>query len=109
VTADGFVAREAWICFGGTTARCARRRRTSAFLPGWTPAHLELTDVKEGGVPVAALAGRSLFIANAVRESSRLASLRRRRCRAIPGRLSFHSRFGPLAWSTCGVSQAWWL
>ena len=69
VTADGFVAEgTAWNLFWWNDGTLCTPAADLGILPGLGRRRImELTDVKEERVPVAALAGRSLFIANAVR------------------------------------------
>jgi len=69
VTADGFVAEgTAWNLFWWNNGTLCTPAADLGILPGLgRRCIMELTDVQEERVPVAALAGRSLFIANAVR------------------------------------------
>ena len=69
VTADGFVAEgTAWNLFWWENGSLCTPAADLGILPGLGRKRvMEMTDVKEERVPVAALAGRSLFIANAVR------------------------------------------
>ena len=69
VTADGFVAEgTAWNLFWWNDGTLCTPAADLGILPGLGRRRImELTEVKEERVPVAALAGRSLFIANAVR------------------------------------------
>jgi len=69
VTAEGFVAEgTAWNLFWWNDGTLCTPAADLGILPGLGRRRImELTDVKEERVPVVALAGRSLFIANAVR------------------------------------------
>ena len=69
VTAEGLVAEgTAWNLFWWDNGRLCTPPPDLGVLPGLGRARImELTDVKEERVPVTALAGRSLFITNAVR------------------------------------------
>jgi branched-subunit amino acid aminotransferase/4-amino-4-deoxychorismate lyase len=69
VTADGFVAEgTAWNLFWWENGDLCTPAAELGILPGLGRKRImELTAVKEERVPVAALAGRSLFIVNAVR------------------------------------------
>jgi branched-subunit amino acid aminotransferase/4-amino-4-deoxychorismate lyase len=69
VTADGFVAEgTAWNLFWWENGSLCTPAADLGILPGLGRTRImEMTDVREERVPVAALAGRSLFIANAVR------------------------------------------
>ena len=77
VTANGFVAEgTAWNVFWWENGSLSTPAADLGILPGLGRARImELTDVKEERVPVAALAGRSLFIANAVRGIVEIATL----------------------------------
>ena len=69
LTADGFVAEgTAWNLFWWENGSLCTPAAVLGILPGLGRTRImEMTDVKEERVPVAALAGRSLFITNAVR------------------------------------------
>jgi len=69
VTADGLVAEgTAWNLFWWDNGSLCTPAADLGILPGLGRERImELTDVKEEQVPVAALAGRSLFVTNAVR------------------------------------------
>src|SRR5438270_651176 len=69
VTADGFVAEgTAWNLFWWENGSLCTPAADLGILPGLGRRRvMEMTVVKEERVPIAALAGRSLFIANAVR------------------------------------------
>ena len=69
VTADGFVAEgTAWNLFWWENGSLCTPAADLGILPGLGRQRvMEMTDVKDARVPVAALAGRSLFITNAVR------------------------------------------
>ena len=69
VTADGFVAEgTAWNLFWWENGSLCTPAADLGILPGLGRTRImEMTGVKEERVPIAALAGRSLFIANAVR------------------------------------------
>ena len=69
VTADGFVAEgTAWNLFWWENGSLCTPAADLGILPGLGRQRvMEMTDVKEARVPVAALAGRCLFITNAVR------------------------------------------
>lgn len=69
VSADGFVAEgTAWNLFWWDDGSLCTPAQDLGILPGLGRQRvMELTDVKEARVPVAALAGRSLFLTNAVR------------------------------------------
>ena len=69
VTANGFVAEgTAWNLFWWESGSLCTPAADLGILPGLGRQRvMEMTDVKEARVPVAALAGRSLFITNAVR------------------------------------------
>jgi len=69
VTADGFVAEgTAWNLFWWENGELCTPAAELGILPGLGRRRImELTAVKEERVPVAALAGRSLFLVNAVR------------------------------------------
>jgi branched-subunit amino acid aminotransferase/4-amino-4-deoxychorismate lyase len=68
-TAEGFVAEgTAWNVFWWENGSLCTPAADLGILPGLGRARImELTDVNQARVPVAALAGRSLFIVNAVR------------------------------------------
>jgi len=69
LTADGIVAEgTAWNVFWWENGSLCTPAADLGILPGLGRARImELTDVKEERVPVGAIAGRSLFVANAVR------------------------------------------
>jgi branched-subunit amino acid aminotransferase/4-amino-4-deoxychorismate lyase len=69
ITADGFVAEgTAWNLFWWENGSLCTPAADLGILPGLGRKRImEMTDVTEARVPVAALAGRSLFIVNAVR------------------------------------------
>jgi len=69
VSADGFVAEgTAWNLFWWDDGSLCTPAQDIGILPGLGRKRvMELTDVKEARVPVAALTGRSLFLTNAVR------------------------------------------
>jgi branched-subunit amino acid aminotransferase/4-amino-4-deoxychorismate lyase len=69
VSADGFVAEgTAWNLFWWDDGSLCTPAQDLGILPGLGRQRvMELTDVKEARVPVAALTGRSLFLTNAVR------------------------------------------
>jgi branched-subunit amino acid aminotransferase/4-amino-4-deoxychorismate lyase len=69
LTADGIVAEgTAWNLFWWETGSLCTPAADIGILPGLGRRRImELTDVKEERVPVGAIAGRSLFIVNAVR------------------------------------------
>jgi branched-subunit amino acid aminotransferase/4-amino-4-deoxychorismate lyase len=69
VTADGFVAEgTTWNLFWWENGALCTPAADLGILPGLGRQRImEMTDVREERVPVAALAGRNLFIANAVR------------------------------------------
>ena len=69
VTADGFVAEgTAWNLFWWDNGNLCTPAAELGILAGLGRGRImEMTEVKEERVPVAALAGRSLFIVNAVR------------------------------------------
>ena len=69
VTPDGYVAEgTAWNLFWWEDGALCTPAENIGILPGLGRKRvMELTDVKEARVPVAALAGRSLFLTNAVR------------------------------------------
>jgi len=69
VSAEGFVAEgTAWNLFWWNDGSLCTPAEDIGILPGLGRQRvMEMTDVKEARVPVAALAGRSLFLTNAVR------------------------------------------
>ena len=77
LTADGIVAEgTAWNVFWWEDGSLCTPAADLGILPGLGRARImEMTDVKEERVPVAALAGRSLFVANAVRGIAEIATL----------------------------------
>jgi len=77
VTAEGFVAEgTAWNLFWWENGSLCTPAADLGILPGLGRTRiLEMIDIKEERVPVAALAGRSLFIANAVRGVVEIATL----------------------------------
>lgn len=78
VTADGYVAEgTSWNLFWWDQARLYTPAQELGVLPGIGRSRvMELTGVKEARVPVATLAGRSLFLVNAVRGVVEIGSLR---------------------------------
>jgi len=79
VTADGLVAEgTAWNLFWWDNGTLCTPAEDLGILPGLGRRRImELTDVKEERVSVAALAGRSLFVTNAVRGIVEIATLNR--------------------------------
>ena len=77
LTADGIVAEgTAWNVFWWENGSLYTPAADLGILPGLGRARImELTDVKEERVPVGAIAGRSLFIVNAVRGIVEVATL----------------------------------
>jgi len=77
VTAEGFVAEgTAWNLFWWENGSLCTPAADLGILPGLGRTRiLEMIDIKEERVPVAALTGRSLFIANAVRGVVEIATL----------------------------------
>jgi branched-subunit amino acid aminotransferase/4-amino-4-deoxychorismate lyase len=69
VTAEGYVAEgTAWSLFWWNNGRLCTPALQLGILPGIGRGRvMELTDVEEARVPVSALAGRSMFLVNAVR------------------------------------------
>jgi para-aminobenzoate synthetase/4-amino-4-deoxychorismate lyase len=77
ITAEGYVAEgTAWSLFWWDGTRLCTPARALGILPGLGRRRvMELTDVVEEQVPVSALAGKSLFLVNAVRGIVEIGSL----------------------------------
>jgi branched-subunit amino acid aminotransferase/4-amino-4-deoxychorismate lyase len=97
LTADGFVAEgTAWNLFWWENGSLCTPAADLGILPGLGRQRvMEMTDVKEERVPVAALAGRSLFITNAVRGVVEVSTLQRARVPRDPRTAELASAFWP--------------
>ncbi len=97
VTADGFVAEgTAWNLFWWENGELRTPAADLGILPGLGRTRImELTAVKEERVPVAALAGRSLFLVNAVRGIVEIAALGAAQVPRDPRTVELASSFWP--------------
>ncbi len=97
VTAEGLVAEgTAWNLFWWENGSLGTPAADLGILPGLGRTRImELTDVQEERVPVAALAGRSLFIANAVRGIVEIAEFEGARVPRDPRTTELSSAFWP--------------
>ena len=97
VTAHGFVAEgTAWNLFWWEKDSLCTPAADLGILPGLGRQRvMEMTAVKEAQVPVAALAGRSLFITNAVRGIVEVSSLQGARVPRDPRTAELASAFWP--------------
>jgi branched-subunit amino acid aminotransferase/4-amino-4-deoxychorismate lyase len=97
VTADGFVAEgTAWNLFWWEHGSLCTPAADLGILPGLGRKRImEMTDVKEERAPIAALAGRSLFITNAVRGIVEIGMLEGARVPRDPRTAELASGFWP--------------
>jgi branched-subunit amino acid aminotransferase/4-amino-4-deoxychorismate lyase len=97
LTADGFVAEgTAWSLFWWDNGSLCTPAAELGILPGLGRRRvMELIDVREERVPVAALAGRSLFIVNAVRGIVAVAAFAGAPVRSDPRTAELASGFWP--------------
>ena len=97
VTAEGFVAEgTAWNLFWWDKGNLCTPAAALGILPGLGRARImELADVTEQQVPVAALVGRSLFLVNAVRGIVEIGVLEGAPVRRDPRTVELAQRFWP--------------